>query len=202
MSAVPRLDAAPRADGRSRRSARSRRAIVEALLALVREGAPAPTAQQVADRAGVGLRTVFRHFEAMEDLFAEMAGRVRAEIEPLLRGDPPPGDAAARLRDLVQRRARVFERALPYRRSTEIQRWHSPFLERQLRADARELRGELRRWLPELDAGRREALDAVLSIELWVRLRVEQRLGARRAAALVERIALALLRGGPATEDT
>ena len=58
----------PPRDGRALRSERSRRPIVEALFALVGEGVLQPTAQQVADRAGVGIRTVFRHFEDMDAL--------------------------------------------------------------------------------------------------------------------------------------
>jgi len=188
--------AAKGTDGRVLRAERSREAIVDALVALVGEGTPIPTAQQVADRAGVGIRTVFRHFSDMESLFAEVSARLRAEIQPLLRGRPIAGSPATRARELARRRARLFERILPYRRSTQIQRWNSPFLEAQLRSDHRELRAELRRWLPELgaagtDAG--EALDAALSPELWMRLRIEQRLGVKRAEASYKRVALALV---------
>ncbi|HKJ25483.1 MAG TPA: TetR/AcrR family transcriptional regulator [Myxococcota bacterium] len=180
-------------DGRTLRAERSREAIVAAIVALVGEGTPVPTAQQVADRAGVGIRTVFRHFSDMESLFAEVSERVRAEMQPLLRGRPPEGAPDTRLSELARRRARLFERILPYRRSTQIQRSRSPFLESQLRADHRELRAELRRWLPEIgDADRLEALDAALSPELWMRLRVEQRLGVRRAEAVYGEIARAV----------
>jgi AcrR family transcriptional regulator len=186
---------AARPDGRALRAERSREAIVEALFDLVGEGTPVPTAQQVADRAGVGIRTVFRHFSDMESLFAEISERLRAEIRPLLRGRPPAGAPATRLRELVRRRARLFERILPYRRSTQILRGRSPFLEEQLRSDHRELRAELRRWLPELDDEALEALDAVLSPELWLRLRIDQRLGVRRAGRTLERLAVAAAGG-------
>jgi AcrR family transcriptional regulator len=180
-------------DGRTRRAERSREAIVAAIVALVGEGTQVPTAQQVADRAGVGIRTVFRHFSDMESLFAEVSEHVRGEVRPLLRGRPIEGSTGRRLRELARRRARLFERILPYRRSTQAQRWRSPFLEAQLRSDHRALRAELRRWLPELaDADRLEALDAVLSPELWTRLRVEQRLGVKRAEVTWERIARAV----------
>ena len=59
-------------DGRLQRSVRSRQIILDAIVSLVEEGNLVPTAQQVARRAGVGLRTVFRHFDDMEALFAEM----------------------------------------------------------------------------------------------------------------------------------
>jgi len=190
---------APGIDGRALRAERSREAIVDALVALVGEGTPVPTAQQVADRAGVGIRTVFRHFSDMESLFAEVSARVRAELRPLLEARPPAGPPAARLRELVRRRARLFERLLPYRRSTQAWRWRSPFLDQQVRADHRALRAELRRALPELVRTERdlEALDAALSPELWQRLRVEQRLGPKRAEVAWLRIALALAGEAP-----
>jgi len=184
-----------RIDGRTRRAERSRAAIVEALVDLVGEGTPVPTAQQVADRAGVGIRTVFRHFSDMERLFVEVSQRVRAEIQPLLRGRPPEGPVEARLRELAARRARLYERILPYRRSTQLQRAGSPYLEAQLRSDQRALRAELRHWLPEVGRAGDDALeafDAALSPELWMRLRLEQRLGVKRAEAAFLRVALAL----------
>ena len=47
-------------DGRKLRSEDSKRRIVSAMLELVREGKMAPTAEEVANRAEVGLRTVFQ----------------------------------------------------------------------------------------------------------------------------------------------
>ena len=57
-------------DGRRLRSDRSRQVIVEAMLQLIDQGNLVPTAQQVADHAKVGIRSVFRHFEDMEAIFA------------------------------------------------------------------------------------------------------------------------------------
>lgn len=175
-------------DGRVLRAERSRRAIVEALHDLIAEGTLAPTAPQVAGRAGVGLRTVFRHFSDMESLFAEIDQRVRAEIAPLLEGEPPAASPPVRLRELARRRTALYERTAPFQRATRVARWRSEFLERQVRTNARALRAELRRWLPEL--ARRpelvETLDLLLSFEAWDRLRSEQRLGVARALATLE----------------
>ena len=57
-------------DGRVQRSQRSRQAMVQALFDLVGSGVLQPTAQQVARRAKVGIRTVFRHFSDMDSLLA------------------------------------------------------------------------------------------------------------------------------------
>ena len=51
----------PKTDGRVRRSERSRQKIIDAFMALVREGHFDPSAQAVAEKARDGLRSVFRH---------------------------------------------------------------------------------------------------------------------------------------------
>ena len=56
-------------DGRLLRSERSRHLIVEAMIELIDEGVLTPTAQQVAKRANVGIRSVFRHFDDMDSIF-------------------------------------------------------------------------------------------------------------------------------------
>lgn len=183
-------------DGRQRRSERSREAIVRALFDLVGEGILQPTAQQVAEAAGVGIRSVFRHFADMDSLFAEMDARLQADALPLLRGEPPDGDAAKRARALVDRRIAFFERIAPYKRAGTIQRWRSEFLRGQHGVLVRALRSDLLRWLPELrgaPADGIEALDLVLSFEAWDRLRTDQRLGRDRARDALLRIVLALL---------
>jgi len=171
-------------DGRLRRSERSREAIVQALLELVGSGALQPTAQQVAEAAGVGIRSVFRHFADMDSLFAEMDARLQAEALPILRANPIEGSLERRARALAERRVNFFERIAPYKRSATVQRWRSPFLQKQHAVLVRALRADLVRWLPELErapADLVEALDLALSFEAWDRLRSDQRLGRERA---------------------
>jgi AcrR family transcriptional regulator len=187
---------APSSDGRQRRSERSREAIVQALLELVGEGILQPTAQQVAETAGVGIRSVFRHFADMDSLFAEMDARLQAEALPLLRGDPPEGGAPKRMRALVDSRIAFFEKIAPFKRAGTIQRWRSEFLRGQHGMLVRALRADLLRWLPEVrraPADLVEAFDLALSFESWDRLRTDQRLGRDRARDAVLRTVLALL---------
>ena len=187
---------APSLDGRIERGARNREAILDALFGLVREGELMPTAEQVAERAGVGTRTVFRHFDDMERLHAEMSARLEREVLPLVDVPPPKGDVEARLRALVRQRAEIFERIAPFKRSGDLQRWRSSVLQRAHADMVRRLRGALLRDLPELEGAPAplvEALDLVTSYEAWNRLRSDQRLGRERAQASVERVALALI---------
>ena len=78
-------------DGRVLRGARTRSGIVQALLDLLNDGVLAPTAAQIADRAGVSVRSVFQHFADMEALYGDLAAEQRERSAP---GTP---DGAGRL---------------------------------------------------------------------------------------------------------
>jgi AcrR family transcriptional regulator len=177
-------------DGRVRRSERSREAIVQSMLELVGEGVTRPTAEQVAQRAGVVIRTVFRHFSDMESLFAALTTRIATGARPLLIEDPPNAGVVDRVHVLVRNRAKIFERILPYKRAANAQRWRSPFFQHTHANLVAELRAHLMRWFPELAAvspGLADALELVTSFEAWDRLRSDQQLGRGRAtAAMIE----------------
>ncbi|MHB8506820.1 MAG: TetR family transcriptional regulator, partial [Acidimicrobiales bacterium] len=61
-------------DGRVLRGRRNRESEVEAFLSLIEEGDERPTARAIAERAGVSLRSVFQHFDELEQIY-EVAGR-------------------------------------------------------------------------------------------------------------------------------
>ncbi len=184
-------------DGRVRRGERSRRQIIDAILELIAEGNTDPTADEIARRAKVGVRSVFRHFEDMDSLFAAVQDRVAQEVLPMLEGPPIAGDLDERLAELVGRRARVFERIAPMRRrhgrrearSTVIQEGIA-LLNERLRDQLVEVLGAD---LPGSDPDRLELLDALLSFESWERLRGVQRLGRERVTRLLADATLALL---------
>jgi AcrR family transcriptional regulator len=168
------------------------------MLALIGEGVLAPTAQQVAARARVGIRTVFRRFSDMESLVAELDGHMQREATPLLIGGRPEGGVRERALALVGQRATFFERIAPYKRAANVRRWRSPFLRDNHARLVRVLRMELLRWVPELGrapAAVVDALEVATSFEAWDRLRSEQGLTRARAQAAVERAVLALVNG-------
>lgn len=188
-------------DGRARRAARSRASIEDALFALVGEGVLQPTAQEVAARAGVAVRSVFRHFDDLDGLFASLDARLRREAVPLLRDPDPRASLAERIVALVRQRARIFDRIAPYKRSADLHRGRSPFVRSRHQHLVGELRERLRLWLPELftaAANVQEAVELVLSFEAWERLRSGQALPRARAIAVVEHTVCALLGLAPA----
>ncbi len=185
-------------DGRARRGARNRDRIVNALVELVRAGEMQPTAEQVAERAAVGTRTVFRHFADMDGLYAELSARIEREVRPLAEEPLPPGGLVERAVALTRRRAVIFERIAPFVRAGDLQRWHSTFIQRNHAQRVRDLRADLLARLPELAEAPGplvEALDLLTSFEAWNRLRTDQRLGRERAALAMETGVRSLLRG-------
>jgi AcrR family transcriptional regulator len=191
MGAMPRAEKEPpasRTDGRALRSERSRRKIVDALFELVGEGQLIPTAKQVAERATVGIRTVFRHFDDMDGLYAEMGERLRSEGWADLEVEPSTGTLEERAREMVTTRCAIFERISPFWRASEAQRLRSRFVAERREIDAAQLRDNLHAWMPELANAAPEIADAIEMIsspEAWHRLRVEQKLSQKRATAAV-----------------
>lgn len=184
------------ADGRRRRGQDSRARIVQAMLDLVREGHVSPSAELVASRADVGLRTVFRHFKDLESLYREMSGVIEAELLAL--ADTPFKAAAWRDRvlELVERRGWAYERIAPFKRASEVHRHQSSVLaldNARLVAGAREI---LKRELPAQLAGVRdlfEAIDLLLSFDAWRRLRQEQNLSVEATTDVLQATIAALL---------
>ena len=183
-------------DGRRKRSEDSRARIVAAMLELVQDGEMAPGAEQVAAHAGVGLRTVFRHFNDMDSLYREMSAAIEAEIMEVA-AKPLKGETwREKLSDMIARRAGAFEKMAPYQRAAVVHRHRSPYLEDGHERFNATCRAYLMAILPKDVAARPtmlESLDLMLSFETWSRLRREQNLTARRARAVVEDIVEKLL---------
>lgn len=180
------LERKPQLDGRRVRGADNRRKIVEALLTLVEGGQVDPTAEAVAKQAGVGLRTVFRHFEDLESLHAEISERMSAEVRPQLDRPFEAKDWESRLTELIDRRAQAFERLLPFKVAGDAHRHSSAFLTAEHKALVKAQREALRRALPASiveDKPRLDALDLLLSFDSWKRLRHDQGVSVRDARA-------------------
>ena len=183
-------------DGRIQRSERSRKLIIDAMLDLIDTGNLIPTAQQVADRAGVAIRTVFRHFSDMESLFAELDSSIRPSYEGLFAGGDRSGNLEERVLHAVERHANAYNAIAPITRSTLVQMWRwSVIKEAYIRSQA-SLRWDLDDWLPELkqvSKESREAIDAIASFEFWDRLRTQQGLSNKASTALIVNLIMAQL---------
>lgn len=179
-------------DGRRRRADVNRQRIVEAMIALVREGEVLPSAEAVASRAGVGLRTVFRLFSDMDGLYREMHAAMIERLTPIFHEPLGEGDWRFRLSALIARRARLFEDMLPIKSAADAHRYQSPYLQGEHQELVRLLRQILTFVAPEpvrTDPLLMDALDLALSFESWRRLRYDQGLEPERAEAVMRRLA-------------
>ena len=184
-------------DGRVQRSVRSRQGIVEALVSLVEEGVLLPTGEQVAARAGVGQRTVFRHFQDMETLQAEIHRHIKGLVLAMIEA-PSSGSLKERVDAAVRTRATIFERMAPFEAAGRLHRWHSKVVKRNHEKQVADLRAFLIDAIPELKSAPDaivQALELLTSYEAWDRLRTDQGLGKERAQDVIRSAVMALLSG-------
>lgn len=176
-------------DGRVLRGEANRRAIVDAALALVIEEADFPTAQAIAERAGVAKRSLFHHFSDMESLFASAADTQADRYWHVLRPPDAASDLPERIAAAVGQRARLFEAIGDVRRVAVRYEAGSPVLAARLKESRSALRRHIRRALdPEyagLGRAGQEGVQVVASWEAWDVLRRHQGLSAEAARASV-----------------
>lgn len=209
--AVPGAEAVPQAtaagstleDGRTRRRLNSFDRAVDAFLDLVESGNEAPTAQQIAERSGISVRTVFRLTEDIESLHAAGILRQMERTAHLYITLPKTGPLTARLRMLVKNRVDVFEAIAPVRRFGERLAASSPGIADGLALHHLVLRSQVaevfERELKEKPRHRRatalDAIDVAASWENWDLLRQGKGLSVTSAARVMEVLIAGAVRG-------
>lgn len=183
-------------DGRHARSVATRDKIVAALLQLVREGDVAPSAARVALTAGVGLRTVFRHFDEMDTLYRAMSEAIEAQVLPMMLKPFEASDWRGRVREMVERRIGIYETIMPYRISSSVKRFQSDFLMQGYNRQIQLERTSLHAVLPQAvidDAPTAGAIEVTISFQCWRRLRHDQGLSIDDARAVIQTLLDAVL---------
>lgn len=188
-------------DGRNLRRDRNRDAVVFALLELYREGDLAPSAEQIADRAGTSTRSLFRYFDDVDAMVRTAIDRQQEHLEPLYALDASPDQPLhERVERFVPARVRLLEGMGEVGRVARSLATRQPLI----LAELARIRGTLRRQLaglfsPELDAlpanerwATLAAADVVASWESFDLMRYDQGLS-RDAAAAAMRSALVRL---------
>lgn len=84
----------PPIDGRRARRERSRVAVIDAVFELVRNGKVPPTAEDVAEQAGVSVSSIFRNFDGLDDMQRQAFDVFRERYVHLF--DPVVGATAPR----------------------------------------------------------------------------------------------------------
>jgi AcrR family transcriptional regulator len=185
-------------DGRRQRRAGNRQAVLDALLELFGEGRYQPSTAEIAERAGISARSLFRYFDDQDDLVRAAIEQNLTAARPLLELDVDPALATdEKIRRVVAARLRLYEATAPAARAARVSAHRHEVLTAQIRASRTTLRAQLRHTFgPELTNGgaaRFPALDALCSFETYELLRTDQRLSARRTSAALGTAIAALL---------
>ncbi len=186
-------------DGRRRRREQNRLQVVEALVALYAEGSYEPSAAEIAERAGLSPRSLFRYFDDTDDLaraaVAHHLAIARTLLEVDVSLDAPLTD---RIEALARQRVALWEAVGPSARVARMRAPAHPALAAELRRNRSAQRRQVIRLLsPELAAaGRRAqaAADVLCSFEAYDLLRHDQRLNATEVRAVIADALGSLLR--------
>jgi TetR/AcrR family transcriptional regulator of autoinduction and epiphytic fitness len=188
------------ADGRRLRREANRAAVVDALLGWYRDGVLDPSAEQVAERAGLSARSVFRYFDHADDLCRAAIDRQMAAVAHLLVLPDLTGRPLAERAEVVaDRTVALFEEVAPVARVSRLRAPFQPIVAQQIararRAHRRQLAAVFAPELARLGASGDSVLsaaDALTSFESYDLLRTTHR-HSRAAVVAVLRTGLAAL---------
>jgi AcrR family transcriptional regulator len=193
----------PSVDGRRLRRDRNRETVVEALLELYREGNLSPSTDDIAARAGISARSVFRYFDDTDALVRTAVARQQEHLAPLYEltasADQP---RAERIERFCADRLRLLEAMGPVGQLARSVGVRQPVVAQELGRIRAVLRSQVADLfadaLSEVDPGERAsvlaALDVATSWEAHHLLRTDQRLSrpaTQRAMATAVRRLLA-----------
>jgi len=170
---------ATKIDGRRARGLRTRDAIINALMDLIVGGDIAPTAQRIADRAGVSVRSVYQHFTDVEGLYADAAARSFDWVRSASAEVDPSWPLERRVDEFTESRANTLEMMTPFSRAARIIEPSSTAVSANRQAMQKWGRDRVARVFgPELSrvegtdrASLLGALDTISSAEAWEHLR-------------------------------
>ena len=166
-------------DGRRQRSERTRELIIEAYLALLRDNPKIPTSNQIAERAGYSVRSLFERFPDLLSLSLAAADFAFAQANSQAAIRNANGDRATRIRGQVETRAQTCEEWLPLWRALVLNQQVSEELRLRIRRVREAIMARiLLMYRPELDSvsqvERRRtliAIEALTDFESWSRMR-------------------------------
>jgi AcrR family transcriptional regulator len=195
---VSRVTTAAAPDGRRLRREQNRDAVVDALVEWFEDGVYEPSSAQIAERAGLSPRSLFRYFDDVDDLNRAAIAQQLATARPLLDvGASVDDPLRLRVERLVDARIRLYEAITPGARAARITAHRHPLVARQVSESRSYLREQVRRLLAAELRGERLALlpaiDALCSFETYELLRVDQKLSRAKVAHALTRALTTLL---------
>jgi AcrR family transcriptional regulator len=176
------------ADGRLKRSERSRKEIIDAMIVMMNKGMYVPTAQKIADEAGVSIRTLFRHFPEMDLLYQEMDNAMKPSYIRHFKKQLMTGPIDKRIQSAVDTRIITYLDIVHVLKSAHALLWRSKFLQQNYQRMQSNIRKDLLKVLPELtnrSQESREVVEAVTSFEFFERLHMHQNLSEKACKKLI-----------------
>jgi AcrR family transcriptional regulator len=181
----------PLADGRRERSRASRKKIIQAMMDLIADGDIDPSAAKVAEKAGVGLRSVFRHFDDKESIYREMDEILWSAYQPKITAPFRSDNWRDQLVELIERRSAIYEHTAPFRISTSIQRYRSPILKKnydRLLKGERNLLGQILPSDIKRDSERGRAIVLATSFDCWRHFRQDEELSKAKTVEVIKQL--------------
>ncbi len=180
--------AAQQSDGRSDRGVRTHEKIVLALFELIHQGNLQPRGEEIAERAGVAVRTLFRHFDDMDGLFDTAMAFMSEQFDVDLIAPKIEGSLDERALAYAKAQGAIYEENRNYL-LFYIARAKTDEEANALRS-AHTQSQRLRLWsaLPEVAAADptvRHSVEAFYSFQLWDQLRFEQVLPAETCHQII-----------------
>lgn len=173
----------PPVDGRTARRDRNSEAVLDAVQVLFQEGRLVPSVEEVAQRSGVSLRSVYRYFEDSDDVLRAAIARRVAFVEPLF--DLPrvgEGTLEQRIRALVDHRLALWDHMGPAFRALMVRAASRPPIAEQV-GQRRDLlmRQTQQQFAPELKAmGRARAAEVLSCLDVITQPEALERLSQGR----------------------
>ena len=194
-------DTALEVDGRRLRREQNRESVIDALIELFGEGVYQPGSAEIAERAGISPRSLFRYFDDVDDLNRAAVERHLNTHRALFEIDiDPDAPTATKIEQLVDARVHLHETVAPSARAARLVAHRRDVIDAQLyetrrfmrtqvhRTFARELEGDKAALLP--------AIDELCSFEAYEFMRNGHRMSrAKASAALVAALTQLLERG-------
>ena len=163
-----------------------------------------PSAASVAERANVGLRSVFRHFEDMDSIYDEMTEELMAAVMPIIYAPYEATTWRERLMESADRRAELYEIVFPMRVCMTLRVFQSEFILQQYKRDLKMERASLKAILPKAVVTDRtlfSALEVTLGFPTWRQLRKDQNLSVKNASKTVKSMIQGLIADVDAPEE-
>ena len=193
-------------DGRRLRRQQNRTAVLDALLGLFADGVYDPSSADIAERAGLSPRSLFRYFDDIDDLHRAAVEANLALARPLVvLAVDATAPTAAKVRAIVDSRMRLYATIAPGARAARTLAFRHKIVATQLIQNRVFLRDQVARlFAPELAAMAEPTRDAAISVadvlcsfESWDLLIAERGLAVADVERALASGLTAVLAGGP-----